>query len=519
MSMVVEAVVAMLACARIGAIHSVVFAGFSSDSLADRLLDGKAEVLICCSEAIRGPKHIPLKLIVDEALLRCPHVRSVLVYKATPSSVPMKAGRDEDFEVAMAAERPFCPLVPVDSEDPLFMLYTSGSTGKPKGVVHTAAGFLLYAAMTHRLVFDVRPDRDVYACMADIGWITGHSYIVYGPLCNGVSTFLFEGLPSVPDAGRYWDMVQRHKITVLYTAPTAIRSLMRHGNEFVTKYDRSSLRVLGSVGEPINPACWEWYYNIVGNGKAAVVDTFWQTETGGHVLVPLPGATPTKPGSCTLPFYGIEPVILDPTTGSVLHGEARGVLALARPWPGLARTVDGDHGRYMSTYLHPYKGFYFTGDGAYRDKDGYYWIAGRVDDVMNVSGHRLGTMEIESALVSHPACSEAAVVPIPHDLKGQAIVSFVTLKEGYEGADSASLSAELKQQVRHVISPIATPDYLFIVQGLPKTRSGKIMRRILRKIAEGQSSQLGDISTLADPSVADHIIAIVSKTIPQKPSE
>jgi acetyl-CoA synthetase len=517
MSMVVEAVVAMLACARIGAVHSVVFAGFSSDALADRLLDAKAEVLICCSEAIRGPKHIPLKLIVDEALLRCPHVRSVLVHKSTHASVPMKSGRDEDLIAAMAAERPYCPITPMDSEDPLFMLYTSGSTGKPKGVLHTTAGYLLYAAMTHHIVFDVHPERgDVYACMADIGWITGHSYIVYGPLCNGSSTFLFEGLPTSPDAGRYWDMVQRHKINVLYTAPTAIRTLMRHGDEYVTKYDRSSLRVLGSVGEPINPACWEWYFNVVGNKKAAVVDTFWQTETGGHMLTPLPAATPTKPGSCTLPFFGIEPVILDAHTGAVLSGEARGVLAIARPWPSMARTVYGDHGRYMSTYLNPYKGFYFTGDGAYRDKDGYFWIAGRVDDVMNVSGHRLGTMEIESALVSHPACSEAAVVPIPHDIKGQAIVAFATLKEGYEDSDVSAVASELKQQVRHVISPIATPDYLFVVQSLPKTRSGKIMRRILRKIAEGLSSELGDISTLADPAVVEQIIKIVAPSIPQK---
>lgn len=394
------------------------------------------------------------------------------------------------------------------------MLYTSGSTGKPKGVLHTTAGYLLQTAMTHRLVFDVHPENgDIYACMADIGWITGHSYIVYGPLCNGSSTFLFEGLPTMPDAGRYWDMVQRHKINVLYTAPTAIRTLMKFGDEFVLKYDRSSLRVLGSVGEPINPSCWEWYFNVVGNRNVSVVDTYWQTETGGHILTPFPGATPTKPGSCTLPFFGIEPVVLDPHTGLPLHGEARGVLAIARPWPSMARSVYGDHDRYMSTYLTPYKGYYFTGDGAYRDKDGYFWIAGRVDDVMNVSGHRLGTMEIESALVSHPACSEAAVVPIPHDVKGQAVVAFATLREGYEDSNFDSLAGELKQQVRSVISPIATPDHLFIVSGLPKTRSGKIMRRILRKIAEGASDELGDISTLADPSIVQQIIHVVSKSI------
>ena len=503
MPMIPEAAMAMLACARLGAIHSVVFAGFSAEALRDRINDAKCKAVITADEGRRAKKTIPLKRTVDEAVMACASVKNVFVFPHTGAKVPFFPPRDVNLKEAMRAERPYCPMTTVDSEDTLFLLYTSGSTGQPKGIAHTSGGYLLYAAMTHHLVFDYR-EGDIYACVADIGWVTGHSYVVYGPLANGATTVMFESIPTYPDSGRYWDMVERLKITQFYTAPTAIRAIAKDGDSFVKKYDRSSLRVLGSVGEPINPEVWKWYYNVVGEGRCNIVDTWWQTETGGIMITPLPGATPVKPGSATLPFFGIEPVVLD-EKGVELNGNGvSGLLAIKKSWPGMARTIQGDHERFMQTYFNMYPGYYFTGDGCRRDEDGYYWITGRVDDVINVSGHRMGTAEVESALVSHPGCAEAAVVGFPHEIKGQGIFAYVILKDGYE--ENAELIGALKNEVRHHIGPIATPDHILITPGLPKTRSGKIMRRILRKVASQETDQFGDISTLADPSVVELLI-------------
>ena len=504
MPMIPEAAMAMLACARIGAVHSVVFAGFSAESLRDRINDARCTAVITADEGKRGRKIIPLKRTVDEAVMACPTIQHVFVYEHTGAKVPFFPPRDIDLKEEMKSERPYCPIEHMDSEDTLFLLYTSGSTGKPKGIAHTSAGYLLYTMLTHRYVFDYR-DGDIYACVADIGWITGHSYVVYGPLANGATTVMFESIPTYPDSGRYWDMVERLKITQFYTAPTAIRAIAKDGDDYVKKYDRSSLRILGSVGEPINPEVWRWYYDVVGEGRCSIVDTWWQTETGGIMITPLAGATPAKPGSATFPFLGIEPVILD-EKGNELEGNGvSGLLAIKKPWPSMARTIQGDHERFMQTYLTVYPGYYFTGDGCRRDEDGYYWITGRVDDVINVSGHRMGTAEVESALVTHSSCAEAAVVGFPHEIKGQGIFAYVILKEGYE--ETPDLVGELKNEVRHHIGPIATPDFILITPGLPKTRSGKIMRRILRKVASLESDQLGDISTLADPSIVEVLIS------------
>jgi acetyl-CoA synthetase len=503
--MIPEAAYAMLACARIGAVHSVVFAGFSAESLRDRINDAKCKAVITADEGIRGKRVIPLKRTVDEAVIACPSVQHVFVAKRTDNKVPFYPHRDVWLQEAMEAERPYCPIEHMDAEDTLFLLYTSGSTGKPKGVAHTTAGYLLYAALTHKYVFDYR-EGEIFACVADIGWITGHSYVIYGPLVNGATTVLFESIPTYPDAGRYWDMVERLNINQFYTAPTAIRAIQRAGDEFVKKYDRSSLRVLGTVGEPINPDTWKWYYEVVGDGKCSIVDTWWQTETGGIMITPLPGATPTKPGSATLPFLGIEPVLLSPEGNELEGNDVSGLLAIKRPWPGMARTIQGDHQRFLKTYLAPYQGYYLTGDGARRDKDGYYWITGRVDDVMNVSGHRIGSAEIESALVEHPSVAEAAVVSFPHEIKGEGIFAYTILKEGYD--DGQEIVGELRNEVRHHIGPIATPDYIMVAPGLPKTRSGKIMRRILRKIAANDTSDLGDTSTLAEPDVVDKLVQL-----------
>ena len=501
--MVPEAAVAMLACARIGAVHTVVFAGFSADALRDRILDAKAAAVITADQGLRGGKIIPLKRIVDEAVMAAPSVRNVFVTKRTGAKVPFFPPRDVDMDDAMEAQRPYCPSESMDAEDTLFLLYTSGSTGTPKGIAHASAGYLLYTAMTHRYVFDYR-DGDVYACVADVGWITGHSYVVYGPLANGATTFMFESTPVFPDPGRYWAMVERHRITQFYTAPTALRTVARESDEWVSKYDRSSLRVLGTVGEPINPDTWEWYYRTVGDKRCAIVDTWWQTETGGIMITPMPGATAAKPGSATLPFFGIQPVLLD-NEGHEVHGNGvSGLLAVKEAWPSMARTIQNDHGRFLETYLKPYKGYYFTGDGARRDEDGYYWITGRVDDVINVSGHRMGTAEVESALVNHPACAEAAVVGFPHAIKGQGIFAYVVLSEGWE--HNAETVGELRGEARRHIGPIATPDHVLIADGLPKTRSGKIMRRILRKIAAKDTETIGDTSTLADPEVVSRLI-------------
>lgn len=505
MPMVPEAAYAMLACARIGAPHSVVFGGFSADALRDRIQDASCSVVITGDQGMRGGKSVPLKRTVDEALHECPTVKHVVVFKRTGATVPMTAGRDVYWDELCALARPYCVPEALDSEDYLFYLYTSGSTGKPKGLAHTQGGYLLWATMTHRYVFDLRED-DVYACVADVGWVTGHSYIVYGPLANGATTLMFESTPLYPNAGRYWDMVQRHKINVLYTAPTAVRALMKFGLEPVQRHDLSSLRVLGSVGEPINPEAWRWLYNHVGGGRCSLVDTYWQTETGGHMLTPLAGVTPTKPGSATLPFFGVEPVLVDASSGvPISKNDVEGVLTIGRPWPGMARTVFGDHRRYLATYMTAYPGLYFTGDGVIRDQSGYYWITGRVDDVLNVSGHRLGTAEIESAIITHEAAAEAAAVGCPHDIKGQAIFVYVVLKHGFE--NTAERMAELKNAVRLHVGSFAKPDYLVAVEGLPKTRSGKIMRRILRKIACGEIDSLGDVSTLAEPAVVDQLIA------------
>ncbi len=502
MPMVPEAAVAMLACTRIGAVHSVVFGGFSPTALKDRILDSDCEVVITADEGIRGSKSVPLKANVDEALNDCPNVHTVIVYKRTGAKVDWADGRDIWYDEAVSSVSSDCPAEEMDAEDPLFILYTSGSTGKPKGVLHTTGGYILYVAMTHKYVFDYH-DGDIYWCTADVGWVTGHSYMIYGPLCNGASTLLFEGIPTYPDAGRFWQVVDKHQVNIIYTAPTALRALMGQGNEFVTKHSRSSLRTLGTVGEPINPEAWEWYYHVVGNNQCPVVDTWWQTETGGILITPLPGATALKPGSATRPFFGIEPVIVN-EKGEIQEGEAEGSLCINRSWPGQMRTVYGDHQRFIDTYFKTFPGKYFSGDGARRDADGYYWITGRIDDVLNVSGHRMGTAEIESALVLHDAVAEAAVVGYPHDIKGQGIYAYVTLMAGIEYDDQ--LKKELVKHVRKEIGPIASPDIIQWAPGLPKTRSGKIMRRILRKIAANEINNLGDTSTLADPSVVEHLI-------------
>lgn len=503
MPMIPEAAYAMLACARVGAVHSVVFAGFSPEALAARVQDCGATLVVTADEAPRGGRVTPLKRNVDEALGICGDV-TTLVVERTRADVPMKDGRDHAYAPLMAAASADCPPEPMNAEDPLFILYTSGSTGKPKGVLHTTGGYLVYASLTHELVFDYR-EGDVFWCTADVGWVTGHSYIVYGPLANGAATLMFEGVPTYPDAGRFWAVCDKHEVNQFYTAPTAIRALMGLGPQWVDKHDLSSLRVLGTVGEPINPEAWNWYDKHVGKGKAPIVDTWWQTETGGHLLTPLPGAIPTKPGSATLPFFGIRPAILDPATGAeISETEAEGVLCIKDSWPGQMRTVYGDHDRFVKTYFADYDGYYFTGDGCRRDADGYYWITGRVDDVLNVSGHRMGTAEVESALVAHPKVAEAAVVGYPHDVKGQGIYCYVTLMVGEDPTEE--LRKELKDWVRKEIGPIASPDLIQWAPGLPKTRSGKIMRRILRKIAEDDHGSLGDTSTLADPSVVDDLI-------------
>jgi acetyl-CoA synthetase len=500
--MVPEAAVAMLACARIGAVHSVVFGGFSPESLKDRILDSDCRVVITADEGLRGGRHVPLKTNVDAALLACPRVHTVFVLRRTGRSIAWQAGRDLWYHETVAAAHLECPPVEMNAEDPLFILYTSGSTGKPKGVLHTSGGYLVYAAITQRYVFDYH-DGDIYWCTADVGWVTGHTYCVYGPLCNGATTLMFEGIPTHPNPGRFWEVVDRHRVNILYTAPTAIRALMAQGEAWVQKGRRTSLRVLGTVGEPINPEAWEWYYRVVGDGRCPIVDTWWQTETGGILISPLPGATALKPGSATLPFFGVVPAIVD-ERGQVLEGAADGMLVITRPWPGQMRTVYGDHQRFRGTYFARFPGFYFTGDGARRDADGYYWITGRVDDVLNVSGHRLGTAEVESALVLHETVAEAAVVGYAHPLKGQGIYAYVTLMSGVE--PSEALRATLVGHVRREIGAIAAPDVIQWAPGLPKTRSGKIMRRILRKVAANEIDALGDVSTLADPSVVEDLV-------------
>jgi acetyl-CoA synthetase len=509
MPMVKELAIAMLACARIGAVHSIVFGGFSPDSLADRIVDSTCEVLITTDGVYRGSKAVALKANADQAMniaaRRGVNVRTCVVHERVGRdrvASEMKAGRDHWWDEVMREASPDCPPEWMDAEDPLFILYTSGSTGKPKGVLHTTGGYMVFVGASFKYIFDYH-DGDIFWCTADIGWVTGHSYIVYGPLCTGATTVMFEGIPTYPNAGRFWEIVDKYKVTQFYTAPTAIRALMREGDDWVKPHDLTSLRVLGTVGEPINPEAWLWYYRNVGGERCPIVDTWWQTETGGILITPLPGATPLKPGSATLPFFGVKPVLLTPE-GQRIEGPGSGVLCLEEPWPGIMRTVYGQHDRFKETYFTTYPGLYFTGDGCRRDEDGYYWITGRVDDVINVSGHRLGTAEVESALVSHPAVAEAAVVGFPHQIKGQGIYAYVTLKVGQEYTDA--LKKELAQHVRKEIGPIATPDVIHWAPGLPKTRSGKIMRRILRKIAEGRPEQVGDTSTLADPSVVDHLV-------------
>jgi acetyl-CoA synthetase len=501
--MVPEAAVAMLACTRIGAIHSIVFGGFSPDALAGRITDCDSRIVITADEGRRGGKVVPLKTNVDEAAKLVTCLDAVIVVQVTGGDVPMQAGRDHYYADLLAAASTDCAPEPMNAEDPLFLLYTSGSTGKPKGVLHTTGGYLLWASLTHSLVFDYR-DGDVYWCAADIGWVTGHSYIVYGPLANGATTLMYEGVPNWPTPARIWEVVDKHKVNQIYLAPTALRALMREGDSFVTQTSRASLKLLGTVGEPINPEAWRWYHQVIGEGRCPIVDTWWQTETGGHMITPLPGATALKPGSASMPFFGVDPQLVD-ADGKILEGAAEGNLVIARSWPGQMRTVWGDHDRFFQTYFSTYPGTYFTGDGCRRDADGYYWITGRVDDVINVSGHRMGTAEVESALVLHRSVAEAAVVGFPHDIKGQGIYAYVTLNVGEEPTDD--LRGELVKWVRMEIGPIATPDALQFTPGLPKTRSGKIMRRILRKIAEGDVSSLGDTSTLADPSVVDDLIA------------
>jgi acetyl-CoA synthetase len=502
MPMIPEAVYAMLACARIGAIHSVVFGGFSPDSIKDRILDSDCHAVITADEGLRGSKTVHLKANVDTALQSCPNVHTVVVVRHTGGQIDWQEGRDIWQHEAAADVAADCPVEIMDAEDPLFILYTSGSTGKPKGALHTTGGYLLYAAITHKYVFDYH-DGDVFWCTADVGWVTGHSYIVYGPLANGGISLVFEGVPTYPDASRFWQVCDKHKVNTFYTAPTALRSLMRLGDEPVKKTSRSSLRLLGSVGEPINPEAWEWYFHTVGEARCPIVDTWWQTETGGHMIAPVPGALKMKPGSASRPFFGVMPAIVD-TSGKVIEGPGEGTLVITHPWPGQMRTVYGNHQRFIETYFSAFPGMYFTGDGARRDEDGYYWITGRVDDVLIVSGHNLGTAEIESALVLHDAVAEAAIVGYPHDIKGQGIYAYVTLKQGIEPSDD--LRKDLVKLVRTEIGPIATPDIIQWAPGLPKTRSGKIMRRILRKIAANQMDQLGDTSTLADPGVVDELV-------------
>ncbi|HEX6142450.1 MAG TPA: acetate--CoA ligase [Geminicoccaceae bacterium] len=502
MPMIPETAYAMLACARIGAVHSVVFGGFSPGSLADRIVDCESKLVLTCDIGRRGGRDIPLKANTDEALERCPDDVKVLMLRTSSKDVPVTSGRDMIWNELVAGASTDCPPEPMNAEDPLFILYTSGSTGTPKGVLHTTGGYLVYVALTHYYVFDYQ-EGEVYWCTADVGWVTGHSYIVYGPLANGAITLMFEGVPNYPDNSRFWQVCDKHQVSIFYTAPTAIRALMRHGEEPVKKTSRKSIRILGTVGEPINPEAWLWYYRVVGEERCPIVDTWWQTETGGILITPLPGATPLKPGSATRPFFGVQPALVD-NDGEILEGAADGNLVILDSWPGQMRTVYGDHERFVQTYFTTFKGLYFSGDGARRDEDGYYWITGRVDDVINVSGHRLGTAEVESALVAHVAVSEAAVVGYPHDLKGQGIYCYVTLTAGHEPSDD--LLKELKQHVRKIIGPTATPDHIQWAPGLPKTRSGKIMRRILRKIAANEHDQLGDTSTLAEPAVVDDLV-------------
>ena len=505
MPMIPEAAYAMLACARIGAIHSVVFGGFSPQSLKDRILDSDCQTLITADEGLRGGKSVALKENAEKALESCPNVHTVITVRKTGADVPWQAGRDIWYDELTSTQSTNAEPATMEAEDPLFILYTSGSTGKPKGVQHSSGGYLLHAAMTHKYVFDYQ-DGDIYWCTADVGWITGHSYIVYGPLANGATTLMFEGIPTYPDASRCWEIIDKHQVNIFYTAPTALRQLMAQGDEYVTKCSRSSLHLLGSVGEPINPEAWEWYHRVVGDNRCPIVDTWWQTETGGIMITPLPGATDLKPGSASLPFFGVQPALMD-ADGNVIEDQAAsGNLVITGAWPGQIRTVYGDHQRVIDTYYSTYKGYYFTGDGARRDEDGYYWITGRVDDVMNISGHRIGTAEVESALVLHPKVAEAAVVGFPHDVKGEAIYAYVTLMAG-DDSDPEALQKELVDLVRTEIGPIAKPEVIQWAPGLPKTRSGKIMRRILRKIAANELDSLGDTSTLADPAVVEDLVA------------
>ena len=502
LTMIPELAYVMLACARIGAIHSIIFGGFSADSIAGRILDCKSDFVVTADEGLRGGKLIPLKETVDKALLQCPNVKKCLIVKKTGKKINLINGRDEYLDKILKTIGDFCQPEEMNAEDPLFILYTSGSTGKPKGVLHTSGGYLVYASMTHEYIFNYKPN-DIYWCTADIGWITGHSYIIYGPLANGATTLMFEGVPNYPSSSRFWEVIDKHQVNIFYTAPTAIRALMREGDEPVKKTSRKSLKLLGTVGEPINPEAWKWYYEVPGNSASPIVDTWWQTETGGILIAPQTGAIKLKPGSATKPFYGIKPVIVD-KNGKELEGECEGMLCIAQSWPGQMRTVYGDHDRFLSTYFSQFDGKYFTGDGCRRDSDGYYWITGRVDDVIIVSGHNLGTAEIESAFVSHPKVSEAAVVGYPHDVKGNGLYCYISLIVNEE--PSIALKNELKNIVREKIGPIASPDLIHFTPNLPKTRSGKIMRRILRKIAANEQDQLGDVSTLADPTVVDELI-------------
>ena len=514
MPMIPEAAVAMLACARLGLVHTVVFAGFSASSLAERVRDAGSRVIITADEGLRGGRIIHTKKIVDEAVASCPSVERVLVFRRTGNEVPFDEKRDVWWHEATSKQRPYCPPLPVSAEDPLFLLYTSGSTGKPKGVLHTTGGYILGATLTSKYVFDIH-DGDVFCCTADVGWITGHTYVVYGPLSLGATSVIFESTPTFPDPSRYWKLVEDHKITQFYTAPTAIRALRRLGDSWVDKCDLSSLRVISSVGEPINPEAWLWYYNKVGRGRCSVVDTYWQTETGSHIVTPLPGATTTKPGSATVPFFGIDVVVLDPVTGKELVGNGvSGILAIRDSWPSMARTISGDHQRFLDTYLLPYPGYYFAGDGVTRDSEGYYWIRGRVDDVINVSGHRMSTAEVESALILNQAVAESAVVGAPDEITGQSICAFVTLKS--DASPNKDIKDLLVATVREKIGPIATPKTMIIVDELPKTRSGKIIRRILRKVVAGEADQLGDLSTLSDPSILKVLIEKVDAAIGRK---